>query len=196
MIAIKDDPLYFTPEAYFAWEAQQLERHELIDGQVYAMSGGTKNHSAIASNILLVIKPYLRGSQCQVFNSDVKVNIVNTSNYTYPDLSVTCDSRDQETTIYNTYPCLIIEVLSPSTEADDRGKKFEKYRCNPNLIDYVLVSSEEVAVDIYHKNSAGDWVILSYRSGDHVELKSIGLTVAIAEFYEGIMFEKVIQIAD
>jgi Uma2 family endonuclease len=190
MISARDDQVCFTPETYFAWEEKQLERHELIDGHVYAMSGGTKNHSAIASNILLVIKPHLRGSQCQVFNSDVKVNIVNTSNYTYPDLSITCDSRDQETAIYNTYPCLIVEVLSPSTEAYDRGKKFEQYRRNPNLIDYVLVSSEEVAVDIYHKNSARDWVILSYRSGDHVELKSIDLTVAIEEFYEGVMFEK------
>jgi Uma2 family endonuclease len=85
---------------------------------------------------------------------------------------------------------LIVEVLSPSTESYDRWKKFEKYRRNPNLIDYVLVSSEEVAVDIYHKNSAGNWVILSYRSGDRVELQSIGLTVAIEEFYEGIMFEE------
>jgi len=190
MIAAKDDRPYFTPEEYFEWEAKQLERHELIDGHVYAMSGGTKNHSAIASNILMVIKPHLRGSQCRVFNSDVKINTFNTSNYTYPDLSVTCDDRDQETPLYNTYPCLIVEVLSPSTEAYDRGKKFEKYRRNPNLIDYVLVSSEEVAVDIYHRNSAGDWVILSYRSGDRVELKSIGLTVAIEEFYEDIVFEE------
>lgn len=189
MVAACDDQTYFTPEAYFAWEAQQLERHELIDGHVYAMSGDTQNHSAIKINILTVINPHLRGGQCRVLNSDVKINIFNTSNYAYPDLSVTCDPRDREHPLYITYPCLIVEVLSPSTEAYDRGKKFEKYRCNPNLIDYVLVSSEEVAVDIYHKNSAGDWVILSYRSGDRVELKSIGLTVAIAEFYEGIVFE-------
>jgi Uma2 family endonuclease len=190
MVAARENQPHFTPEAYFEWEAQQLERHELIDGHVYAMSGGTKNHSEIASNILMIIKPHLRGGQCRVFNSDVKINILNTSNYTYPDLSVTCDDRDQKTPLYSTYPCLIVEVLSPSTESYDRWKKFEKYRRNPNLIDYVLVSSEEVAVDIYHRNSAGDWVILSYRSGDRVELQSIGLTVAIEEFYEGIMFEE------
>ena len=189
MIAAKDDRPYFTPEDYFEWEAKQLERHELIDGHVYAMSGGTQNHSAIAINILMVIKPHLRGSQCRVFNSDVKINTFNTSNYTYPDVSVTCDPRDQENPLYITYPCLIVEVLSPSTEFYDRWKKFEKYRRNPNLIDYVLVSSEEVAVDIYHRTSAGDWMILSYRSGDHVELKSIGLTVAIEEFYEEIVFQ-------
>jgi Uma2 family endonuclease len=161
------------------------------------MSGGSKNHSAIAGNCLLLLKLHLRGSQCSVFNSDLKVNILKTRNYTYPDLSVTCEPRDSSSTQYITYPCLIVEVLSSSTEAYDfpaetlreRGKEFEKYRRNPNLIDYVLVSSEETAIDIYHKDDAGNWLILSYRSGDRVELQSIGLTVPIEQFYEDIVFE-------
>lgn len=197
MIAVRNNDRYFTAEEYFAWEAQQLERHELIDGCVYAMSGGTQNHSAIKINIGSLIKAHLRGSKCSVFNSDLKVNILNTTNYTYPDLSVTCDDRDRENPIYITYPCLIVEVLSNSTEAYDRGKKFDKYRRNPNLIDYVLVSSEEIAIDIYHKNEAGEWVILSYRSGDspegtlreRVELKSIDLSLPIEQLYEEIVFE-------
>jgi Uma2 family endonuclease len=190
MIAAREQERYFTPEDYFAWEAQQLERHELIDGRVYAMSGGTKNHSAIKLNIGSLIKAHLRGSQCRVFNSDLKVNVLHTPNYTYPDLSVTCDDRDREHPLYITYPCLIVEVLSSSTEAYDRGKKFEKYRRNPNLIDYVLVSSDEMAIDIYHKNDAGDWLILSYRVGDRVEFKSIDLSLPIEEFYEEIVFER------
>ncbi|NJM58440.1 MAG: Uma2 family endonuclease [Synechococcales cyanobacterium RU_4_20] len=189
MIAVKDNDRHFTPEEYFAWEEQQLERHELIEGQVYAMSGGSKNHSVIAGNCLLLLKLHLRGSQCSIFNSDLKVNILNTRNYTYPDLSVTCEPSDNFSTQYITYPCLIVEVLSSSTEAYDRGKKFEKYRRNPSLIDYVLVSSEEMAIDIYHRNDAGDWLILSYRSGDRVELKSIDLSVPIEQFYEEIVFE-------
>jgi Uma2 family endonuclease len=191
MIAVRNNDRYFTPEEYFAWEEQQLEKHELIDGRVYAMSGGTQNHSAIAINFLLLITPHLRGRNCNVFNSDLKVNILNSSNYTYPDLSVTCDDRDRENPIYITYPCLIVEVLSSSTEAYDRGKKFEKYRRNPSLIDYVLVSSEEMAIDIYHKNDAGEWLILSYRSGDLVDLKSIDLSLPIEQFYESIVFEVV-----
>ncbi|MEG4345088.1 Uma2 family endonuclease [Microcoleus sp. A003_D6] len=190
MIAAREQDRSFTPEEYFAWEEQQLERHELIDGRVYAMSGGTQNHSAIAINFLLLIRPHLRGNQCRVFNSDLKVNILNTRNYTYPDLSVTCDPRDNSSPQYITYPCLIVEVLSDSTEAYDRGKKFDKYRRNPNLVDYVLVSSDEMAIDIYHKNDAGDWLILSYRSGDRVELRSIGLSLAIEQFYEEIVFEQ------
>lgn len=190
MVAALNGDRHFTPEEYFAWEERQLERHELIDGWVYAMSGGTKNHSTIAINCLLSIKSHLRGRECSVFNSDLKVNILHTTNYTYPDLSVTCDDRDRKNNLYITYPCLIIEVLSDSTEAYDRGKKFIQYRRNPNLIDYVLVSSDEIAVDIYHKNDAGDWLILNYREGDRVELTSIGLTVPITQFYEDVNFDR------
>jgi Uma2 family endonuclease len=81
-----------------------------------------------------------------------------------------------------------VEVLSDSTEAYDRGKKFEKYRRNPNLVDYVLVSSDEMAINIYHKNAAGDWMILSYLEGDLVELKSIDLSLPIEQIYEEIIF--------
>lgn len=189
MIAARDKERHFTPEEYFVWEEKQLERHELIDGRVYAMSGGTKNHSAIAINFLLSIRPHLRGSNFRVFNSDLKVNILNTPDYTYPDISVTCDDRDRENVMYITYPCLIVEVLSDSTEAYDRGKKFEKYRRNPNLVDYVLVSSDEVAIDIYHKNDAGEWTIVSYREGARVELKSINLSLPIEQLYEEIVFD-------
>ena len=190
MIAVPNKDHYFSPEEYFAWEAQQLEKYELINGRVYAMTGGTQNHSAIKLNLASLIRGYLRGKPCRVFNSDLKVNILYTSNYTYPDLSVTCDPRDREHSLYITYPCVIVEVLSPTTEAYDRGKKFARYRRNPHLIDYVLVSSEEMAIDIYHKNEVGDWLILSYRAGDTVEFKSINLKVPIEQIYEEIIFEE------
>ncbi|WP_445301356.1 Uma2 family endonuclease [Microcoleus sp. Pol11C2] len=154
------------------------------------MSGGTQNHSAIAINLLLSIISHLRVSNCNVFNSDLKVNILNTPNYTYPDVSVTCDNRDRENAIYITYPCLIVEVLSDSTEAYDPGKKFEKYRRHPNLIDYVLASCDEVAIDIYHKNDAGKWVILSYREGERLESQSINLSLPIEQLYDKIIFAR------
>jgi len=189
MVVARDHNQCFTPEEYFVWEEKQLDRHELIGGRVYTMSGGTKNRSAIAINFLLLLRGHLRGGPCQVFNSDVKVNILDTANYTYPDLSVTCDDRDRSHPLYITYPCLIVEVLSDSTEGYDRGKKFENYRRNPNLVDYVLVSSNEVAVDCYHRNASGDWVILSYRRGDRVVLGSIDLTVEIEQIYDEVSFE-------
>ena len=90
MVAARKNSPRFTPEEYFAWEEQQLCRHEYINGEVYTMSGGTVNHSDIAGNLLILLKTHLRGSGCKTFNSDLRVNIVESTNYVYPDLSVTC----------------------------------------------------------------------------------------------------------
>ena len=186
MVALKNNTPKFTPEEYFAWEEQQLERHELIDGEVYAMTGGTVNHSRIGLKFGALLDNHLSGSSCQTLNSDCRVNIVQSNNYTYPDVSVTCDERDKTTTKYITYPCLIIEVLSFSTEAYDRGGKFRMYRQNPILQDYVLVSSEQMEIDLYHKTETGSWEIINYQVGDKIELKSVNLTFQIERIYEGI----------
>jgi Uma2 family endonuclease len=186
MIAIRNNAPRFTPEEYFDWEEQQLERHELIDGEVYAMTGGTVNHSRIAVKFISLLDNHLSGSGCKTLNSDCRVNIVQSNNYTYPDVSVTCDERDNNTTKYITYPCLIIEVLSSSTEAYDRGGKFRMYRQNPILQDYVLVSSDKIEIDLYHKTETGSWEIINYQTGDNIELKSINLTFPIERIYQGI----------
>jgi Uma2 family endonuclease len=115
MIAVREALPTLTPEEYFAWEEQQLDRHEYIDGHVYAMSGGTINHSDIAGNFLTLLKAHMRGSGCKTLNSDARVRILESNRYVYPDISVTCDRQDQTTAQYITYPCLIVEVLSPMT---------------------------------------------------------------------------------
>ena len=186
MVAIRDNTSIFTPEEYFAWEEQQLERHELIDGEVYAMTGGTVNHSRIGLKFGALLDNHLSGTNCQTLNSDCRVNIVHSNNYTYPDVSVTCDERDRTTTKYISYPCLIIEVLSFSTEAYDRGGKFRMYRQNLILQDYVLVSSEKIEIDLYRKTESGSWEIINYQAGDTIELKSVNLTFPIERIYEGI----------
>jgi Uma2 family endonuclease len=188
MVAIKENFPKLTPEEYFAWEEQQLERHEYIDGEVYAMSGGSVNHSEIASKFNRLLGNHLEDSGCKTLNSDARIAILKVDEYSYPDGSVTCDERDKTTTQYITYPCLIVEVLSDSTEAYDRGEKFYRYRRNPVLQDYLLVSAKSIAIDLYHKNDAGDWTILNYRMGDIVELKSINLTFPIEQVYRGIIF--------
>ncbi len=187
MIALKENFPRFTPEEYFAWEEKQLEKHEYIDGEVYAMSGGSKNHSLISVRFITLFSNHLEGGGCETGNSDLKVNIVATENYTYPDVSVTCDDRDKTTTQYITYPCLIVEVLSDSTESYDRGGKFRLYRNNPILQDYLLVSSARIEMDLYHKNDAGDWVIVNYQAGDIVELKSVNLSFPIEQVYRGLV---------
>lgn len=197
MIALRDNSHRFTPEEYFAWEEQQQIRHEYIDGEVYAMTGGTLNHSEIAGNLTFLFKAHLRGRGCRVLNSDGRVNIYDSDDYVYPDLTVSCDERDKSNTQFVKYPCLIVEVLSPTTEAYDRGDKFFMYRRAPSLQDYVLVSANKMAIDVFHRDNLaeptlrerGNWDILNYRSGDIVELKSINLTFPIEEVFEGIIFE-------
>jgi Uma2 family endonuclease len=186
MIAAQDNSPQFTPEEYFAWEEQQLCRHEYIGGRVYAMSGGTQNHSRISVRFISLLDNHLESGGCDTGNSDLRVKILESDDYTYPDVSVTCDERDQRTTQYITYPCLIVEVLSDSTEAYDRGNKFFMYRRNPSLRDYVLVNSKEMAIDLYRKNDVGEWTIINYRAGDLVELKSVNLSFPIERVYRGI----------
>jgi len=186
-IAAKDDSPQLTPKEYFAWEEKQLEKHEYIDGEVYAMSGGSVNHSRIAIRFTAMFDTHLENSGCITGNSAIKVNIAEANNYTYPDASVTCDERDKSTANYFTYPCLIVEVLSNSTEAYDRGGKFRMYRNNPTLIDYLLVSSTSIEIDLYHKNDAGDWMIFNYKAGDTIALKSINLSFAIEQVYRGLV---------
>lgn len=186
MIAAKENPPRLTPEEYLVWEEKQLEKHEYIDGEVYAMSGGSVNHGRIAIRFTAMFDTHLDNSGCITGNSDIKVNIVETNNYTYPDASVTCDERDKSTANYLTYPCLIVEVLSESTEAYDRGGKFRMYRKNPVLQDYLLVSSTSIEMDLYHKNDAGEWLIINYKAGDTIELKSINLNFPIEQVYRGL----------
>ena len=186
MVAAKEKFPQMMPEEYFAWEERQLEKHEYIDGQVYGMSGGSINHGRIAIRFTAMLDAHLDNSACITGNSDIKVKIVDTNNYTYPDASVTCDQRDQQTTQYITYPCLIIEVLSDSTEAYDRGGKFRMYRQNPVLQDYLLVSSTSIEMDLYCKNDAGEWIIINYQKGDVITLKSIGLSFPIEQVYRNL----------
>ena len=187
MIASKENFSELSPAEYFAWEEQQLEKYEYINGEVYAMSGGSVNHGRIAIKFAAMFDSHLENSDCITGNSDIKINILKTNNYTYPDVSVTCDDRDKTTTQYITYPCLIVEVLSPSTEAYDRVGKFRMYRNNPILQDYLLVSSTSIEMDLYHQKNNGEWVIINYKEGDTIELKSINLSFAIEQVYRGLV---------
>ncbi len=189
MVAARADFPRFTPAEYLEWEERQEFRHEYINGEVYAMTGGTLNHSEIAMNFGTILRNQLEDSGCRVFTSDAKVSIQNSSDYVYPDLSVTCDPRDRGATKFISHPCIIIEVLSPSTEAYDRGNKFNLYRRAASLQEYILVSTTEIAIDIYRKNERGRWEINNYRAGDPLELASINLTFPIEKIFKGIVFE-------
>lgn len=189
MVAAREYYPRFTSEEYFAWEQEQSVRHEYIDGEVSAMTGGTVNHGQIGVNFTLLLGNHLRGSGCRVLSSDVKVGIQASNDYVYPDLSVTCNDRDRTAIEFISYPCTIVEVLSPSTEAYNRGDKFKLYRRSTTLRDYVLVSSDKIAIDLYRKDERDRWEIINYTAGDVVELDSVNLTFPIEQAFEGITFE-------
>ena len=188
MIATREHLPRFTPEEYFAWEEHQEVKHEYIDGEVYAMTGGTLNHSKISSKLTQLLENHLENSGCQVLNSDARVKIEKSNKYVYPDVSVTCDERDEDADQFVSYPCLIIEVLSPSTEAYNRGKKFKLYQSSTSLIDYILVSTEEIEIEVFRKNDREKWEVTNYVAGDEVELESINLTFPIEQIYRNIKF--------
>ncbi len=152
----------FTPEEYLAWEREQPIRHEYIDGEVYAMTGGTLPHNDITLNLYSELRPHLRKQGCRINVVAVKVRVSEKEPYFYPDLVVSCDERDRCATEFLQYPKLIVEVLSPSTAGFDRGDKFKFYRRIPTLEEYVLIDSEKVGIDCYRKISGGKWELTAY----------------------------------
>lgn len=143
MVAAQENSPRLTPDEFLEWEQKQQIKYEYLGGQVYAMAGGTVNHGQIAINFATILRNHLRGSGCRVLSSDFKVEVLQSNEFIDPDVSVTCDDRDQTAIKFITYPCLIVEVLSPSTEGYDRGGKFNLYRKSDSLQDYVLVNTDK-----------------------------------------------------
>lgn len=188
MVATRQPP-YFTPQEYFEWEAQQELRYEYCDGEVFAMTGGSLPHADIALNIASFLRLQLQG-RCKVRNADAKVGITDEGPFLYPDVSVTCDERDRAAQKFSRFPCLIIEVLSPSTEAWDRGGKFALYRRLDTLKEYVLVGSQAKMVEVFRRDNQGTWRFIPYRENDDIELISLSLTVSIDAIYEDVVLEE------
>jgi Uma2 family endonuclease len=182
MIAV---PNYITPEEYLDIERQSQIRHEYRYGLVYAMAGGTDNHDRIALNVLNLINLHLGDSDCRFHSGNVKVNYQDKLYY-YPDAFVTCDPRDRSDRYLKRYPKLIVEVLSSSTEAFDRGEKFEDYQQLESLEEYVLISQDRQQVECRRRTSATTWEVTIYKAGDRVILKSIGLEITMSELYRGL----------
>lgn len=179
-----------TVEEYLALDrASPNVRYEYIDGVITMLAGGTANHSSISVNIASELRTALRGKPCKVFNSDLKVSVSKTR-YVYPDISVSCDQRDfrgRGDILHN--PRVIFEVLSPGTQANDRRQKFTYYRNCPSVQEYVLVSADEQAVDVYRRATEKLWTLHLFGPGDDVELKSIDVSIPIAAIYEDVKFD-------
>lgn len=170
---------------YVAIESASDVRHELVDGEMYAMAGGSAAHSMLAVRFAAVLYPALRGSPCRVFGSDFRVVIPDGDFATYPDLSIICGEiqRPEGDRHAATNPRVLVEVLSPSTEGYDRGGKFARYRRLPTLQEYVVVSQDRPLVEVYRRNADGTWTMTEAGPGGVVQLSSVGATLSMDELY-------------
>lgn len=176
----------FSAEEYLEGEKTADIKHEFLDGEIYAMVGVKDSHATVALNIAALLKNHLRGGPCRVYISDMKAHVEEAHVFFYPDVMVTCDPRDRETDYYKRHPSLIVEVLSDSTAAFDRGRKFAVYRQLDSLREYVLIDTDTVSVDCFRKDAQGHWVLHPYGPGETVELASVEFGVAIEAVYEGV----------
>ncbi|MEO8972712.1 MAG: Uma2 family endonuclease [Ktedonobacteraceae bacterium] len=184
------DPM--SVEEYLALDrSSQNARLEYIDGVVTMLAGGTSNHSRISVNLINQLYMALEEKPCRVFNSDMKVR-VSPTRYVYPDVFVSCDADDLERGDSDIiqHACMVIEVLSPTTEVYDRIKKFSYYRDCPTIQEIALISTQEIAVDLYRRANEKLWSLHLFRTDDKVDLRSINVSMPIATIYKYVTFDK------
>lgn len=171
-------------EEYLTLVDQDPEHaYEYLDGRVYMMTGGSPDHSITGSNLNGLLQAFLRGRRCIVYNSDVYVQL--SEQYRVcPDVTVSCDPRDRGAQEVICYPSLVAEVLSPATEARDRGQKFLQYRACPSIQEYLLISSEFPLVEVFRREKQGFWSLYTLGFDDITELTSLELRFPVAELYQ------------
>ena len=176
-------PLEGTPtrfEEFMSWIVRQQGRHEFVGGEVFAMGGGTRAHSAVAVNVASALGRHLRGSGCRPYNSDMAVRVEIADAVYFPDVSVSCETGAEQ--LFLVEPKLIVEVLSPTTEAYDRGRKFRDYRTLKSLQEYVLVDPERRLIEVFRR-SGEEWTLHAYGAADTIPLASVALDLPGAEVF-------------
>ncbi|MCM1981236.1 Uma2 family endonuclease [Lyngbya confervoides] len=183
-------PPPISPEDYLALEEKSEIKHEYIDGQIYAMAGTTDDHNILVGNLYTNLRNHLRGQPCRTYFTDIKIRLEQRNRFYYPDLFVTCDPRDSETSTYKQYPKLIIEVLSDSTEAFDRGDKFNDYQTLPSLEEYSLVNTKQQRIETFRRQPNGLWLLQTYTPKAILEFQSICLNIHLSDIYTDIDLDR------
>ena len=181
---------YLTPEEYLALERKATTKSEYINGQIYAMSGASREHNLITMNISNRLYIQFIERACEVYASDMRVKVSPTGAYTYPDVVVVCDEPRFEDTSFDSLlnPTVLVEVLSPSTEAYDRGEKFAYYRQLDSLQEYILVSQNCVRVEHYLRQGE-QWLLTEFSAlDDQLHLTSIDCELSLREIYAKVKF--------
>jgi len=177
---------YISPEEYLENEKSSPIKHEYIQGQIYAMAGASDAHVTITANLVAMLRNHIRGSGCRLYVVDMKANIESLNVFYYPDIMVTCDPRDRDFEYFKRYPSIIIEILSSSTEAFDRGDKFSDYQEIETLQEYVLISQNRQRIDCFRRNAQGRWELYSYRGNQELHFTSINFSCHVTDVYEDV----------
>ncbi|WP_437777816.1 Uma2 family endonuclease [Sorangium sp. So ce1097] len=174
-----------SPAEYLAFERASEQKHEYANGELFAMSGCSREHSLLAGNIQRELGNALLDRACEVHTSDMRVKIASTGRYVYPDASVVCGEPAFEDAEVDTLlnPSVIVEVLSETSEAYDRGDKFAQYRSVPWVMEYVLVAQKEVRIEHFQRQPDGRWLLAILGPGTQLELESIGVVIDVDRVY-------------
>ncbi|MDQ2886340.1 MAG: Uma2 family endonuclease [Chloroflexota bacterium] len=167
----------------FLDQNSQNARYEYLEGELRMLAGGSAAHSTIATNLTSILHRLLEEGPCKVYNSDMQLQL-SESRYVYPDITVTCDPRDQEPEDNRThYPTLVVEVLSPSTEVVDRGKKLLYYQAHPTIQEYVMADSQNILVEVCQREK-NRWTFSTHGLGDKIQLESLGIQFSVDDIYK------------
>jgi Uma2 family endonuclease len=180
---------FLTEEQYLELERKAEYKSEYLNGEMFAMAGAREAHNLLIANLMFELMGQLRPRRCRVYPSEMRVRVTPGGLYTYPDVTALCSeprfTDEQRDTLLN--PQLIIEVLSPSTEAYDRGRKFDMYKALESLREYVLVASDRVHVDLYSRQSDGRWLLSSAdQPADSLAIESVGAQLGLSSVYENV----------
>jgi Uma2 family endonuclease len=177
---------YLTPQEYLTLERQDEYKNEYFNGEMIPMTGASRKHNLIVTNLLRELSQQLKEESCEVYPSDMRVRVPATGLYVYPDIVVVCGEPKLEDAFFDTLlnPTLLIEVLSESTAAHDRGKKFSDYRTAESLAEYLLIAQDECRVEQYIKQAADSWLLSDIRSlEDKIEFASVPCVLPLSEVY-------------
>jgi Uma2 family endonuclease len=179
----------YTPQQYLAMERQAEFKSEYVSGEIIAMAGASREHILIVTNLVAELRTHLRGGSCETSSNDMRTRI-SPVRYTYPDVGVACNAEFEDASLdVLLNPLVIIEVLSPTTEVDDRGWKFAHYRRSPTLTDYVMISQHRPSVEHYSRHGQDLWMLREHENlEDVLPLPSLSCELRLADIYERVTF--------
>ena len=182
-----------SPEEYLASERESETRNEYFDGEIFAMAGASREHNQISANIVRVLGNQLLEKPCSVYSSDMKVKIKEIEKYTYPDMVVVCEEEafEDENNDVLLNPIVIIEILSDSTEAYDRGEKFAHYQLLNSFKEYILVSQYLCRIEKFTRQDDETWIYSKYQSAEHVvKIEAVNCELPVSEIYRKVSFDE------